>query len=548
VARQFGFDNWNALAAKLGDEPASVEQAAPWGASNTTIPVLRIFSVEAAEQFYDDFLDFTMDFGGPSGEEGTPFYGQVSRAATTLHLSEHRYDPGPGSNGPGVDERYRRLAAPAQPPSGTGPSVGAGGMSAGDRGGALGCPRPHHRRSLRQPPALQRAARRDHPSPPPPLGACPVREPGKRLTGRSSRPCSVTRSATGARLDAHVPVDGHDDSVTGHLEPSRTLEMIMTLPTSIPFARDALGKRYNTRLAGHQMTLVLPSFRWRPTIGRFLPVAPALDSIRRNVDWDEYLHSYSAWGKVSRWQSRPPRRILVAHVSHVLAVVPLPKRLSHRQVGELGAELSSASYPWWLRLRDWIEITTPHLLEDFEPPENRALISNTRAWSWDGRRRRSVPIAQMIHVYGDSGPGVRPSAFEAIARRTGEGADAPTMHLFLRIARLALWQSNYRTAVLEASTAAELALRQLLDLRLNGVDRRVAEAMSNGSREVGRLVDLLQSLGVGLPSRFKERLLHVRNRAIHRGEEPTRNQATDVVNLVRELVEQVAPSRHLLDG
>jgi catechol 2,3-dioxygenase-like lactoylglutathione lyase family enzyme len=67
------------------------------GASNPTIPVLRIFSVESAKQFYVDFLGFNLDFGGPAGGEGTPFYGQVSRAATTLHLSEHRYDPGPGS-------------------------------------------------------------------------------------------------------------------------------------------------------------------------------------------------------------------------------------------------------------------------------------------------------------------------------------------------------------------------------------------------------------------------------------------------------------------
>jgi hypothetical protein len=58
------------------------------GASNATIPVLRIFSLRAAVQFYVDFLGYRLDFGGPAGGAGTPYYGQVSRAATRMHLTE----------------------------------------------------------------------------------------------------------------------------------------------------------------------------------------------------------------------------------------------------------------------------------------------------------------------------------------------------------------------------------------------------------------------------------------------------------------------------
>lgn len=339
---------------------------------------------------------------------------------------------------------------------------------------------------------------------------------------------------------------GHDSSVTGRQESSRTLEMIMALPSPIPFARDALGKRYETRLAGREVTLVLPTFRWRPTLERYRPVPPVINAVRRDVDWDGYLNSHPAWGKVSQWQSGPPRRILVAYISHVLVVATLPKRMSHRQVSQLVERLSAASYTWWLRLRDWTEVTTPHLLQDFEP-KTRALITNTRTWSWDGSQGRSVPIASMLTAHGGSSSGVSRSTFAALARQAGADAQAPTMHQFLRNSRLALSQSNYRTSVLEASTAAELALRQLLDLRLDGVEQGVAEAMLNGAREMGRLVDLLQRLDVGLPPRVRERLLHVRNRAIHRGEDPTRDQAADVMTLVGELVDRAAPSRHLLD-
>jgi hypothetical protein len=69
----------------------------PWGGAAATVPVLRIFSVPAATQFYVDFLRFTLDFGGPAGGPGTWFYGQVTRQSTTLHLAEQAYDPRPGA-------------------------------------------------------------------------------------------------------------------------------------------------------------------------------------------------------------------------------------------------------------------------------------------------------------------------------------------------------------------------------------------------------------------------------------------------------------------
>ena len=98
VARLHGADSWNVLAARQsGAQDGATAEAVPWGAADATIPVLQIFSVSAAQQFYVDFLGFRLDFGGPAGGEGTLYYGQVSRATTTLHLCEVAYEPGPGS-------------------------------------------------------------------------------------------------------------------------------------------------------------------------------------------------------------------------------------------------------------------------------------------------------------------------------------------------------------------------------------------------------------------------------------------------------------------
>ncbi|MEQ4305846.1 glyoxalase superfamily protein [Plantactinospora sp. B6F1] len=119
VARQHGVDNWNILAARQQGTDASpsgiaaAEAGLPWGARNSTVPVLRIFAVDPAIQFYVDFLGFTLDFGGPNAGPGTAYYGQVSRDGTTLHLAETAYDAGQGATVflwvDGVDELRERL-------------------------------------------------------------------------------------------------------------------------------------------------------------------------------------------------------------------------------------------------------------------------------------------------------------------------------------------------------------------------------------------------------------------------------------------------------
>src|SRR5688572_16885194 len=60
VAQQFGFGNWNVLAAKINLETSVREPPTePMGvALNQVIPVLRVDSPEAAREFYVDVLGF----------------------------------------------------------------------------------------------------------------------------------------------------------------------------------------------------------------------------------------------------------------------------------------------------------------------------------------------------------------------------------------------------------------------------------------------------------------------------------------------------------
>lgn len=93
VARQFGFDTWNIMSAKLekANEP-------PAGGPSFTqpVPIFRIFDEEKARGFYEGFLDCTVDWEHRF-HPGAPLYCQVSRGGLKLHLSEHSGDASPGA-------------------------------------------------------------------------------------------------------------------------------------------------------------------------------------------------------------------------------------------------------------------------------------------------------------------------------------------------------------------------------------------------------------------------------------------------------------------
>lgn len=97
VAQQFGFDNWNILAAKMA-ETEDTPQTLPADpiALQAAVPIFRIFDVDKAMEFYCGFLGFIVDWEHRFGEH-FPLYCQVSRGPLRIHLSEHAGDASPGA-------------------------------------------------------------------------------------------------------------------------------------------------------------------------------------------------------------------------------------------------------------------------------------------------------------------------------------------------------------------------------------------------------------------------------------------------------------------
>jgi len=63
----------------------------------TVTPILRIFDVAKAHEFYVGFLGFEVQFEHRY-EDNAPLYTGVCRDGCVLHLSEHHGDGAPGSH------------------------------------------------------------------------------------------------------------------------------------------------------------------------------------------------------------------------------------------------------------------------------------------------------------------------------------------------------------------------------------------------------------------------------------------------------------------
>lgn len=83
-----------------------------------TIPLLRIFDVPKAREFYTGFLGFAVDWEHRF-DASAPLYMQVSRSGCVLHLTEHHGDCCPGSTVfvrlNGLEDFHREIVAKNYP-------------------------------------------------------------------------------------------------------------------------------------------------------------------------------------------------------------------------------------------------------------------------------------------------------------------------------------------------------------------------------------------------------------------------------------------------
>jgi hypothetical protein len=173
---------------------------------------------------------------------------------------------------------------------------------------------------------------------------------------------------------------------------------------------------------------------------------------------------------------------------------------------------------WWENVRTWLEIATNQRLAqvgheaiDWFNPHTRTSI-----WAVDdsGDRQQSTVGGTVIRgperVLGVTVEILR----DCLALATTK---PPLAWALLRDVRALQNADQYRRAVIDAATAAEIAATSLIDGLVAGRESEERDKLLKQHQTLGGNATLLGKLGDGPPAGFKEELVQRRNEAVHEG-------------------------------
>lgn len=341
-----------------------------------------------------------------------------------------------------------------------------------------------------------------------------------------------------------------------------------------------LGRTFTSRTASHDLEIGLPQVDKRPD-----PLSP---EVRQRLgepavpDWDLIppVWAHGPWDDLERMEEENITPVWGGVLDDGRAETVYPEsardsavvyrcRFYTRLTASNGDEFEAATKiflseleDWWTRFTSWVGLLTsqdfvglgghpggmtqsyPILMWAGDANGHRANMQ----WRQDFAPNQGIPISTL-----------QLSELEACVTATGNHAVPPEDWRFIRDARSLLQAGQARRAVLDAGTAAELAMTALIDSYLDDANANEAmeDAFTRGWGNLGAKKELLKILRPDLLSEavptVQADLIDLRNTASHgrsksgrRWDEITLEQAQTAVEIATAIVELAHPLRGLL--
>lgn len=301
----------------------------------------------------------------------------------------------------------------------------------------------------------------------------------------------------------------------------------------------ALGSALQTRIAGYEVELRTP----RPPLaedgigllGGEL-TAPPFERFQNGERLREWIHDTPAapWGKC---YMREPSGGGAAWVRRCALVVPLAADFPTDRRQDVADAIFREAGPWRSCVLDWLETAFCQTLGVAGPPRIGTAI-DPWLWSHDGQGWVEHYNNQPLTATGSSGEtAVDASSLQQVLHLAGGLVRPPLAWRLTRDAQLQHAVGDHRRAVLDAGTAAELALHQLL--KHHG--RSPASDLP-----LGQLVGEANRVPVLEIHDAQTGLVNVRNDVIHRAATPDRSEAERVLQISRQYVALTWPRASLM--
>jgi hypothetical protein len=248
------------------------------------------------------------------------------------------------------------------------------------------------------------------------------------------------------------------------------------------------------------------------------------------------LHQFGARYDHARWGQ--PFQHATGH--SVVEAAVLRFEIDEALAQTKGGAVLRALRPWFRVVRNWISAMTGQDLDANGKPFHyiRSGTEYVQLWGFgsDGKSftvRDPDPtllITQPIDVI------VTRKVWQKAVELASAEQDVPIEHLLLNEARAAGARGKWRQLVLEAATAAEVALSAALRARLAPANEApVIDAMM-ARKTLGALVQLCDRLGVLLPPDTQLALVKPRNDAIHAAVTPTPEVASKAFTIATSII------------
>jgi HEPN domain-containing protein len=250
-----------------------------------------------------------------------------------------------------------------------------------------------------------------------------------------------------------------------------------------------------------------------------------------------------ALGRVLEWKAdQGPEGISRFAVSKLVV-------FSNETVSEKQAQkLLHLGEEWQRRLILWTEIiASPNVADESSDVIQHA--TDTFVWLDTGGSSKQItcPHPTQISIVLPDLPHMTVEQWRKLLVKASSDEAPPEAYVLLRNASRLLSQKRYRSSVLDAATAAEIALTELQARSFpSGMSRHDKDDLKKRYRQFDGLLDSLALMNVSRPAHVRDEVANPRNDAIHQGKEPSEEAARHCLAKAQEVVEHVFPIDSLL--
>jgi len=311
----------------------------------------------------------------------------------------------------------------------------------------------------------------------------------------------------------------------------------------MPVAMECLGRSARGRVAETPIEILVPTLTREAVDDRPIIDSPNFSVLPRDRDrWTRFfqndqVHPFtgSPWGHVHMWDHAE------AFSAQVIQRFGIRFTVDARDVQLAFERVAGQIEQWWSDLQAWIEVLTS--IDVSTRSGGRGSVSAGAAWTNSEEGDSLVQLSPReirITARGEPEHGISlPSLTQAA--ELAAAVEIPLEWQLVREARHRRWEGRWRACVLDAGTAAELALARLTGALLGDTPAAAQAALLDGYRTLGGRASLYRRLGGELPANFTADVVRPRNAATHEGEQLDASTAARAESTVSDLVHRAVP-------